>query len=205
MIAWQDHDKRLLRYYFVFEIGFLFPAEESDIKLPALQVVCERCRMVARNPDFDIEQFVAKDTCSPRQPIDFLPGLEADGESRFDTLRRTPRRFHRGIRLRQRQPRMVEKGLACGGQLDAVNAARQQLRPDLVLQVANLPAQRRLGGVEPQLGGCCQAALLDHRHEITQVPQLHSYPMPERYAAQLTKSCSRPLAKPIVAAMETGS
>ena len=42
---------------FVFEIGFLFPAEESDIKHPALQVLCERHRVIARNPDFDIEQF----------------------------------------------------------------------------------------------------------------------------------------------------
>jgi len=52
------------------------------------------------------------------------------------------------VHLGQRQPGMVEKGLACGGQLDATNAARQQLGPDLVLQVANLPAQRRLGGVD---------------------------------------------------------
>src|SRR6266704_2823662 len=73
MIARQDHDKRLLRYCFVFEIGLVLPAEESDIKRPALQVVCEGCRVVARNPDFDIEQFVAKNACGPRQPIDFLP------------------------------------------------------------------------------------------------------------------------------------
>src|SRR3977135_372891 len=102
MIAWQKYDKRLLRNYFVFEIGFLFPAEECDIKLPALQVVCERCRVVARNPDFDIEQFVAKDARSPRQPVDFLPGLKTDGESRFGTLRRTPRRFRGCLCLRKR-------------------------------------------------------------------------------------------------------
>ena len=37
MIARQDYDKRLLRHQFVFEIGLLLPAEESDIKLPALR------------------------------------------------------------------------------------------------------------------------------------------------------------------------
>jgi hypothetical protein len=47
MIARQDHDKRLLRNDFVFEIGSLFPAQESDVKRPALQVVCEGCRVVA--------------------------------------------------------------------------------------------------------------------------------------------------------------
>src|SRR5882672_3414141 len=85
---------------------------------------------------------------------------------------------------------MVEKGLACSGQLDAMNAARQQLGPDLVLEVANLAAQRRLRGVEPQLGGRRQAAFLDHGYEITQVPQLHDRSMPERYGPQLTKSFS---------------
>src|SRR5882672_377564 len=140
----------------------------------------------------------------PGQPVHLVTGLEADGERLSCRLCGPARRFHCGIDLRQRQPGMVEKGLARGGQLDAMNAARQQLGPDLVLQVANLPAQRRLRGVEPQLGGRRQTAFLDHGYEITQVPQLHSHSMPERYAAQLTKSFSRALRKPRVAAMETG-
>jgi len=36
---------------------------------------------------------------------------------------------------------MVEKRLSSGGQLDAHEAADSRLGPDLVLQVANLPAQ----------------------------------------------------------------
>ena len=99
---------------------------------------------------------------------------------------------------------MVEEGLARSGQLDAMNAARQQLGPDLVLQIANLPAQRGLGGVEPALGGGREAAFLGHGHEITQMPQLHGGSMPERYAPQLTKSFSRPQYEPRVAAMEGG-
>src|ERR1700694_704884 len=99
---------------------------------------------------------------------------------------------------------MIEKGLACGGQLDAMNAARQQLGPDLVLQVANLPAQRRLRGVEPKLGRRRQAAFLEHGYEITQVAQPHSHSMPKWYAPQLTKSFSRALRKPTVAPMEAG-
>src|SRR2546425_7797077 len=113
-------------------------------------------------------------------------------------------RFDRGIDLHQRQAGVVEKGLARSGQLDAMNAARQQLGPDLVLQIANLPAQRGLGSVELALGGGREAAFLDHGHEITQVPQLHSHSMPERYAPQLTKSFSKPQYEPRVAAMELG-
>jgi hypothetical protein len=67
-------DERLLCDKFVFQIGLLLRAEESDIKLPALEVVRKRCRMVARNPDFNIEQFVAKNARCTRQPISFLSG-----------------------------------------------------------------------------------------------------------------------------------
>ena len=84
-------------------------------------------------------------------------------------------RFHRGVDLRQRQPGMVEKGLPCGGQLDAVNAAGQKLDADLVLQIADMPAERRLRRVQPELGRERQAAFLDHGHEVTKVPQLHSH------------------------------
>ena len=49
-----------------------------------------------------------------------------------------------------------------------------------------------------------QTALFDHRYEITQVPQLHRHPMPERYAPELTKSFSRAPWKPTVSAIEAG-
>src|SRR5216684_1724451 len=91
MIAREKHDERLLCYQLVFKIGLLFPAEKSDIKSSALEVVCKHCGMVARNPDFDIEQFVSKDGCGTRQPVDLLPGLEAHGEGRLDRLRGSPR------------------------------------------------------------------------------------------------------------------
>jgi hypothetical protein len=61
MIARENHDERLLCYQLVFKIGLLLPAEKSDIKSSALEVVCQHCGMVARNSDFDIEQFVSKE------------------------------------------------------------------------------------------------------------------------------------------------
>jgi hypothetical protein len=121
----------------------------------------------------------------PRQPVHFVTGLESDGERLSCRQCGPPCRFDRGFDLHQRQAGVVEKGFARSGQLDALNAARQQLGPDLVLQIANLPAQRGLGGVEPALGGGREAAFLDHGHEVTQVPQLHSRSMPERYATSL--------------------
>jgi hypothetical protein len=66
MIARENHDERLLCYQLVFKIGLLFPSEKSDIKSSALEVVCKHCGMVARNSDFDIEQFVSKDARGTR-------------------------------------------------------------------------------------------------------------------------------------------
>ena len=44
--------------------------------------------------------------------------------------------------------------------------------------------------MEPALGGGREAAFLDHGHEVTQVPQLHSRSMPEEVCHELTKSFS---------------
>jgi hypothetical protein len=88
----------------------LVPAEESDIKLATLEVVGQLCRVVARNPDFDIGQFVTQDAGGRRQPNPFHPDLETHGKSRFGRLRGTPRRLRGCCRLSKRQPRMIEKG-----------------------------------------------------------------------------------------------
>jgi hypothetical protein len=73
----------------------------------------------------------------PRQPVHLVTGLEADGE-------RLPCRLcgpARRVDLGQRQSGMVEKGLACGGQFDAVHAAAHQLDANLVFEIADLAAQ----------------------------------------------------------------
>jgi hypothetical protein len=80
------------------------------------------------------------------------------------------RHFHRGIDLRQRQSGMVEKGLACVGQLDAVHAAPHKLGADLVFEITGLTAQRRLCRMQPFLSRERQAALLGDRNEIAKVP-----------------------------------
>jgi hypothetical protein len=65
---------------------------------------------------------------------------------------------------------MVEKGPTGGSQFDAVHAVCHQLNADLIFEIADLPAQRRLGGVQSFLGGERQAAFFGNRDEITKVP-----------------------------------
>lgn len=68
---------------------------------------------------------------------------------------------------------MVEKGPTGGSQFNAVHATCHQLNADLVFEIADLPAQRRLRGVQSFFGGERQTTLFGNRDEITKVPQFH--------------------------------
>ena len=59
-------------------------------------------------------------------------------------LRRSSCRFGHGVDVHQRKTGVLEKGLARVGQLDAANTPREQVNPDVSLEVADLPAQGRL-------------------------------------------------------------
>jgi hypothetical protein len=65
---------------------------------------------------------------------------------------------------------MVEKGPTGGSQFDAAHAAYHQPNADLVFEISDLPAQRRLRGVQSSFGSERQAALFGNRDEITKVP-----------------------------------
>ena len=107
------------------------------------------------------------------QPVHLLAGEEAERERRFGRRRRPARRCDGRLRLVERQPCMIEEGLARGRQFDAARAAGQQLRADFMFEIANVPAERRLCGVQPLLGGKRQAADVRHGDEVTEMPQLH--------------------------------
>ncbi len=64
---------------------------------------------------------------------------------------------------------MIEKGAPGGGQFDAVHAAVQQRNADLVFEIADLAAQRRLRRMQPLLGGDRQASRLRDRDKIAKV------------------------------------
>jgi hypothetical protein len=60
------------------------------------------------------------------------------------------------------------------GQRHVMAAALEQGDPDRRLELADLLAERRLGGVEPR-GGAGEAQFVGHRHEVPQVPQFHRH------------------------------
>jgi hypothetical protein len=75
------------------------------------------------------------------QPGHFLSGQKPERKPLPGRLSRPAGRFDCGIYLDQRQPSVIEKSPARIGQFHAVNAAAQQLRPDLVLQIPDLSTQ----------------------------------------------------------------
>jgi hypothetical protein len=60
-------------------------------------------------------------------------------------MRCPPSGFGGRLRLSQRQPSVLEKSAAGRRQFDPASAARQQLNPDLDLEIADLPTERGLG------------------------------------------------------------
>jgi hypothetical protein len=92
---------------------------------------------------------------------------EADRKQCPRRFRRSPRRLR--LRLSQRQPGVVEKGLAGGGQLDAAHAAAHQ-------RDANLVSRSRIWRLREGCAVCSlslsrqrQAALLGDSDEIAKV------------------------------------
>jgi len=96
---------------------------------------------------------------------------DAEGEDGPGRMRGLAGGADRGVGLGERQARVVQEGTAGVGGLDAARAAAEEGRADLVLQVADLPAEGGLRGVQSLLGREPQAALLGDGHEVAQVPQ----------------------------------
>ncbi|MEH2567611.1 hypothetical protein V1289_007238 [Bradyrhizobium sp. AZCC 2289] len=120
--------------------------------------------------DFSARQFGAQDFHHGGQPIHLVAGEEADRKQCPRRSRCSARRLRSCLRLGKRQPCMVEKGPTGGGQFNAVHATYHQLNADLVFEIADLPAQRRLRGAQPFFSRERQAALFGNRDKITKVP-----------------------------------
>ena len=66
----------------------------------------------------------------------------------------------------ERQARMIEKSAPSRREFDAARSSFQELDAHFQLQIADLPAQRRLGGMQPSLGSVSKAAFLGHSDEV---------------------------------------
>ena len=78
----------------------------------------------------------------------------------------------RSLDLQEDDARVVKEDAAGRRQLDATRRTGHQAAAQLGLEVAHLPAERGLGGVEALLGGDVKAADLGHGDEVAEVTQV---------------------------------
>src|ERR1700759_5160191 len=104
------------------------------------------------------------------EPDHLLAGEKAQRQRDFLRLIRSPCAVGCGLDLRQRQPRMIEENSSRGGEHDTTRLALQQSCANLFFEIANLPAQRWLRGVQAALGSSQEAALLCNGHKEAQMP-----------------------------------
>jgi hypothetical protein len=77
------------------------------------------------------------------------------------------------LRLGERRPRVWEERLAGPGEGDRARIAMKEHLPELALQAPDLRADRRLG--HRHAGSRArELALLGHRHEVGELPQVHN-------------------------------
>jgi hypothetical protein len=86
---------------------------------------------------------------------------------------------------------VIEKRTTRSGQLNAPRAAAEQFATDLLFQIANLAAQRRLRRMQSLLRSQCEAAGFGDRDEVSKMPQLQALSRQSCFpgmSRQLTKS-----------------
>jgi hypothetical protein len=72
----------------------------------------------------------------------------------------------------KRLSRTSQENFACFSQSDMISAPVKQQRSNLLLQITDLPAERRFGDVQA-FSGFAKAEFLSDDHEVTQMAQLH--------------------------------
>ena len=83
-----------------------------------------------------------------------------------------PTGLHRLVELQEQRLHALQKGLARLREVHAAGAALEELHAQLLLQLADALAQRRLRHVQ-FVGRTGEALLLRHRQKTSQMPQFH--------------------------------
>src|SRR5579862_21245 len=189
MVARQNHQQRLFCNTTKRQpCHSLFAPKKSRIQFFFQQRFCKFCRILARYQQVNIRQFVAQDLQCCRHPCELVSGQKAHREAWPRRMSHPACGFHCRFNLCQHGACVFKKGLARRRQLDAASAARQQLGADFFFEVPDLPAQRRLCGVQLRLCRNGNTLRLGDRDKITQVSQFHlELPCSRSIVGQLTK------------------
>ena len=138
------------------------PAEGLDLSLrrEVLKEDLDRRRVLPEEPEGLAQE---RPVGLRRNADDQLPGF---------LPRRLPRQARRALGRGQNPARFPEEPISRRRELDVTPDAPQKIDLELGLEIPDLLAQGRLGGVET-VRGAAEVEVLGDRDEVAKVPQLH--------------------------------
>jgi hypothetical protein len=83
-------------------------------------------------------------------------------------------RLHRRLSLREHHLGMIQEKPARGSKLDATSIPQEKRGANLVLENADLAAQRRLSGVQFFFRRALEASRLRKRHKVTRMSEFQA-------------------------------
>src|SRR3954468_18589342 len=148
-------------------------AHEADVEPAALELAQLLGRAELVQSQRDVGGFLAERPQPLGDDRVHRRADEADGEPADLAPLHAAGFERRGLHGVEDLPRALEERGAGRGQLHAVLVAQQQLGADLLLELADLLAQRRLGHVQA-LGRAAEMQLLRDGDEVAEVAELHA-------------------------------
>src|SRR3984885_10998174 len=129
----------------------------------------------------NIRQFITKKIESFRKPCGLVTDHEAHGERRLRWVGDLPSGLHCRFSLRKHDSCVVKKYSACGRQLNAFCSSYKKWRTHLILEVANLAAQRWLRCMQPPFCGKLEASCFGNRDKVTKMPEFQVPPLLKKH------------------------
>lgn len=151
--------------------GAVFLAKKGRVHAVLRDGRGELRRILRRDDDVDAGELFAEETKCSGQPRGVVTDHDAEREGWLGGDRRKARGLHGGFGLGEHGAGVIEEDAAGGSELDAAAAAEEQRGSDLLFEIADLPAQRGLSGVEHFFGGEPEAACLGYGDEIAEMSE----------------------------------
>jgi hypothetical protein len=146
--------------------------DEADVDPAVTQRFGLRRREQRVQLDVDVGEARAPDAQHARQDVEVGRGDEPDREPPDFAASRALRHALRTLRLRQDLAGVSEERTARGRQLDAALRPVEEHDSELLLELADLLAQRRLRDPHPR-GRAAEVQLLRDGDEVAEVAELH--------------------------------
>lgn len=147
-------------------------ADEGDVQAALAQALELRGRLLVVESDMDAGAVLAQGPQGGGQDAGVhRVGDVTDAQAALLAPAEAPAQVLQSVRVPQQGTRLGQENPAVGGEPDALLAAFEQGESQVLLQLGDLPAERRLGDVQA-LGGTADVFVLGHGDEVAQLSQV---------------------------------